>query len=380
VTSAPNPATDLEDIRRRIDAVDRELLDVLAKRMALVAELAVLKRRKGLRIRDPARERQVLEDRGGWARERALPPEAVESLFRLIMRASRDRQAALHAESPPRMAPKTIAIIGAQGAMGSRMCELFESLGHRVLAVDQDTALTAEVAARQADVTLIAVPIGHTEAVIRRIGPHVRAAGLLMDITSVKQRPVAAMLAATSASVVGTHPMFGPKVHTLQGQRVVLCPGRGDGWLDWVESNLRAGGLTTTRASAAEHDRAMASVQVLTHFQTQVLGLTLARLGEPLANSLRFTSPAYLIELYVAARHFGQDPMLYGPIEMENPLMPEVTKTFEQAAQSIRAMLVAQDQVAFSRMFEEVQAFFGAFTAEATEQSGFLIDRLVERS
>ena len=35
---------------------------------------------------------------------------------------------------------------------------------------------------------------------------------------------------------------------------------------------------------------------------------------------------------------------------------------------------------AFTRLFEEVRAFFGDFTAEALIQSSFLIDRIVERS
>ena len=378
--SQDTPAQTIDDIRARIDETDRELLEVLARRMAHVEELSTIKRREGLRIRDHAREDAVLRNRAEWAEQLGLSAEMAESLFRLIMRTSRDRQAERQVQSPPQTTGKVVAIIGAHGGMGQRMSQLFESLGHRVLRVDRDTPLTAAEAARASDVTLVSVPIGETEAVIRQVGPHVPLEGALVDVTSLKQGPMAAMLAATQASVVGTHPMFGPGVHTMQGQRVVLCPGRGEQWADWLEATLQAGGLTTTRASAEEHDRAMASVQVLNHFQTQVLGLTLARLGSPLTESLRFRSPAYLMELYVAARHFGQDPALYGPIEMDNPLTPEVTRTFAEAAKCLRDILVGHDQAAFDAVFAEVRRFFGDFTHEATQQSGFLIDRLVERS
>src|SRR5690606_10177801 len=112
----------------------------------------------------------------------------------------------------------------------------------------------------------------------------------------------------------------------------------------------------------------------------QVLGLTLARLGSPLSESLKFTSPAYLMELYVAARHFGQEPALYGPIEMNNPLTEQVTDTFRAAAEAVRDMLVQRDQAAFAAMFEEVRTFFGDFSHEASEKSSFMMDRLVERS
>ncbi len=377
-TSAPS----LPALRGRIDAIDHALIDLLAQRMAVVAELAAVKRAEGRRVRDAERERSILEDRVSRGQARELPAELVESLFRVLLRGSREYQASLKVELPVQTEndPKTVAIIGGLGGMGGRLAELFGSLGHHVLIADLNTALSPVDAAKAAQVTIISVSIPATLQVIDQVAPHVPADGLLMDVTSLKQAPLARMLEATSASVLGTHPMFGPGVHTLQGQRVVLCPGRGDAWLDWAERALQASGLVTTRTSAEEHDRAMALVQVLTHFQTQVLGLTLAKLGRPLEESLRFTSPAYLIELYVAARHFAQDPALYGPIEMENPLTGQVTDTFRSAAESLRELLLNRDQAGFARMFAQVRAFFGEFSREATSQGDYLIDRLVERS
>ncbi|MCH7527715.1 MAG: prephenate dehydrogenase/arogenate dehydrogenase family protein, partial [Planctomycetes bacterium] len=235
-------------------------------------------------------------------------------------------------------------------------------------------------AAAVADVVIVSVPITVTEQVIREVGPHVRADALLTDVTSIKQGPVKAMMDSTSASVLGMHPTFGPGVHSLQGQRVVICAGRGREWGDWMRKMLTARGLVITEATPEQHDRTMAAVQVLTHFQTQVHGLALARLGVPLHESLEFTSPAYLMELYVAARHFAQAPELYGPIEMMNPRTGEVTSAFASAAKDLGEILADRDQERFAAMFEEVRRFFGDFTQEALEQSSFLIDRLVERS
>jgi chorismate mutase / prephenate dehydrogenase len=373
---------DLAALRARIDAIDHAIIELLAQRMTIVRDLSAVKRAEGRRVRDPERERAVLEDRTRHGQARALPPELIESLFRVVLRGSREYQAALKVELPlqTEQDPKTVAIIGGRGGMGKRLAELFGALGHRVLISDLGTELSPVDAARAAQVTIVSVPISATLQVIDAVGPHVPAAGLLMDVTSLKQAPLARMLDASAASVVGTHPMFGPGVHTLQGQRVVLCPGRGEAWLGWLDNALQASGLITTHSSAEEHDRAMALVQVLTHFQTQVLGLTLSELGRPLSESLRFTSPAYLIELYVAARHFAQDPALYGPIEMENPLTPEVTQAFARAAERMRALLLGRDQAGFAEVFAEVREFFGEFSREATIEGGHLIDRLIERS
>lgn len=363
-----------------IDALDHDLLQLLARRMSLVGEIADYKRHHGLRVRDLARERQVLDDRCRLAQELGLPTGEIESLFRVLLRASREHQASLRAEVPLDIEPRTVAVIGGRGGMGSLMVRLFSDLGHRVLVSDLDTSLTPAEAATAADVTIVSVPIDATDEVIRAVGPSVRRDALLMDVTSIKQAPVEAMLASTTASVLGTHPMFGPNVHTLQGQRVVLCRGRGDEWADWVGRMFAARGLTITEATPAQHDRAMAIVQVLTHFQTQVLGLTLMRCGIPLDETLRFTSPAYLMELYVAARHFAQSPELYGPIEARNPRTRDVTTAFTEAARELADIVVSGDQDRFHQLFEEVRAFFGPFTAEALEQSSYLIDRIVERT
>lgn len=376
----PQRARPLALLRGMIDAIDRDVLQLLSRRMAIVAEIADYKRANHVRIRDLKREAEVLEDRCRRAEQLGVPRAEVESIYRLIMLYSRDQQAALRAEVPPESEPKSVAVIGGKGRMGALLGRLFADLGQIVLIADVDTPLTPRVAAETADVVIISVPIETTEQVIRDIGPHVRPDALLMDVTSIKQKPLEAMLASTQASVLGTHPMFGPGVHSLQGQRVTICPGRGDAWRDWVVQMLAARGLIITHASAEEHDRAMALVQVLTHFQTEVLGAALARTGTPLSESLRFTSPAYLMELYVTARHFAQEPRLYGPIQMNNPRTQEVVAGFRRAVDDLQQILVTHDQARFSALFDEVRKFFGDFTQEALEKSSFLIDRLVERS
>ena len=230
------------------------------------------------------------------------------------------------------------------------------------------------------DIVVISVPIRVTREVIEQVGPHVRKDALLMDVTSIKTDPMRAMMQNSEGSVVGTHPMFGPGVNTYQGQRVVLCRGRGDRWLGWVRQMLTARGLVITETTPEIHDSMMAIVQVLHHFKTQVLGLTLSRLGVPLQQTLRFTSPAYLLESYVTGRHFAQSSELYGPIEMLNSDAARVTTAFRASAKELAGILDKGDQGAFDAIFREVRDFFGEFTEEALEQSVFLIDRLVELS
>jgi chorismate mutase/prephenate dehydrogenase len=384
-----NPSADNTDLSRTrplpvlralIDALDHDLLRLLARRNSLVSEVAEYKRDHSVPIRDFKREREILDDRRARAMPLGLSPEFMESMFRLIMWASRDLQAALKAEVPLDMEPRTVAIIGGKGEMGTCLAGMFAELGHAVMIADLDTQLTPGEAAAAADVVVVSVPIDATIPVIREIGPRLREDALLMDVTSVKAAPVAAMLEASPASVIGTHPLFGPTVHSLQGQRVVLCPGRGDAWLDWLRKVFHARGLVMVETTPETHDRAMATVQVLLHLSTEALGKTLARIGVPIEETLTFASPIYLMELLMSARHFAQSPDLYASIQMSNPATPEVTRAFAEVAQELSQVAVSKNREAFLDMFGEVGEFFGSFTEQALEQSSFLIDRLVERA
>jgi chorismate mutase/prephenate dehydrogenase len=300
-------------------------------------------------------------------------------MYRLVLWASRDRQAALKAEVPPDVQQRSVAVIGGKGGMGRCMGDLFADLGHAVMIADLDTDLSPQEAAGAADVVVISVPIDKTVEVIRQLGPLVRPDALLMDVTSIKTAPVEQMLESCRGSVIGTHPLFGPSVHSVQGQRIVLTPGRGETWQAWLESMLRARGLTIKQTTPQEHDRAMAVIQVLTHFATEVMGKSLANLGVSLEQTLDYTSPVYLMELLMTARHFAQSPDLYASIQMSNPLTGKVTEAFVQAAAAHRDAVAAGDHEAVTALFDRVREFFGDFTDRALEQSSYMIDRLVER-
>lgn len=371
---------ELKQLRDLVDATDQRILEQVAERMALVAKIGAAKRAAGLRVRDRERERIVLQQRRALANALGLPQGEVDTLMRLLLRLSRERQAQLRVEVLPTEARKTITIIGGNGKMGRLLATMFQELGHAILVVDLDTQLSIEEGVATADVVVLSVPIERTVEIAERVGPLLAPHALLMDITSVKSSPMEAMLRSTSASVVGTHPMFGPNIHTLQGQRVVLCRGRGDDHASWVRHAFEARGLLVTETTAERHDRIMAVVQVLTHFQTQAMGLTLARFGVPLRESLHFTSPAYLLELYATGRHFAQSAQLYGAIEMRNPRTQEVTQAFGAAVQELSDVIARKDLTAFEQLFAEVRTFFGDFTSEALEQSSYLIDRIVERA
>ena len=371
---------ELLPLRAEIDSIDHKIIDLLHQRNVIVERVASVKKKTGFGIRDYKREKELLADRGGLAHSVGLRTEVIESLFRVILWASRDKQASLGVEIPQEMESRAIAIIGGNGGMGQVFAKLFNDFGHTVVVADIDTHCSNIDAAKNADVIIIAVPIANTIDVIKEVGPHCNKNSLLIDITSTKQVPVDAMLEHFNGSVIGTHPLFGPSVHSLQGQRIaVVCARDTSNWRDWLHTILLARGLSVLDTTAEEHDHAMSIVQVLTHQTTEVLGRTIQKLNVDVRRTLEFTSPIYLMELLMAARHFAQSANLYASIQMNNPETEIVLSALKIAGEELREIILNKDTASFKSMFAEVHQHFGDFSEQALEQSSFLIDRLVER-
>ena len=75
---------DLQEIRRRIDALDAQLVQLLCDRMQLSAEVAAYKKAQGMAILDRARELEILQNRESQAGEfGAQVREIYEKMFEM---------------------------------------------------------------------------------------------------------------------------------------------------------------------------------------------------------------------------------------------------------------------------------------------------------
>lgn len=86
------PPPDLVETRQLIDELDRELVDLLARRAVLSRRAGRSKERLGRAIRDPGRERALLEQRAAWAENAELPPDELREVFEAVLRLSRRMQ------------------------------------------------------------------------------------------------------------------------------------------------------------------------------------------------------------------------------------------------------------------------------------------------
>jgi chorismate mutase len=82
-------------LRNEVDALDLRLLEILAKRAAIVRELAAHKCALGIPLCDATREAEMAELHARWAERLDLPQQLVSDLFRLVLQSSRELQASL---------------------------------------------------------------------------------------------------------------------------------------------------------------------------------------------------------------------------------------------------------------------------------------------
>jgi len=104
---------ELTDIRKRIDAIDDELVGLFTRRMACSKQVALAKQQTGKPIRDHARERAILNRMTAAAGDECAP--YVKALYSQIFDLSRSYQSSLWDRKSPLVDGITAAIAGTQG-------------------------------------------------------------------------------------------------------------------------------------------------------------------------------------------------------------------------------------------------------------------------
>ena len=351
----------LDELREGIDELDSQLVELLAKRAALTTEVGRIKADSGVPVYVPEREKRLIASRRAQAEDSGVSPDLVEDLLRRIMRESYHTQNNRYRCVNPSLGD--VVIIGGNGALGKVFVSLFRKSGYTVYVVEKEdwSTGTASARLRVADAVIVAVPINITEQVITNL-TMLKPDCLLADVTSIKNRPLTAMLKAHNGPVVGLHPMFGPDAPGMIKQVVVVTEGRDPAAYQWLMDQMITWGATLHHSKAAEHDEAMAYIQVMRHFNTFVYGEHLREENPDLETLTQFSSPIYRLELAMVGRLFAQSPELYADIIFDNPDNIALLQRFHQRFGDALRLLEAGDKQGFAERFSRVGKWFGNYS------------------
>ncbi len=370
-------AEELNVLRDKIDAVDKQLIDLLAARLALVGEVGEVKSRHGLPIYAPDREASMLARRRAEAEQLGVPGDLIEDVLRRVMRESyaSEKDTGFKCIKPDL---GKVVIIGGQGQLGRLFGHMFSLSGYWVETLEQADWARADEILAGAGLVMVAVPIDITCQIIDRLG-NLPTHCLLVDVTSVKAAPLEHMLAVHQGPVLGLHPMFGPDVASLAKQVIVCCQGRNPAASQWLLDQMTIWGARLQQVEAKAHDEAMTLIQALRHFATFAYGWHLSREQANLDRLLSLSSPIYRLELAMVGRLFAQDPHLYADIILSSPQNLAMIRRYYQNFGEALGLLDRGDRDGFIEAFSQVSGFFGEHADQFLRESRMLLAQANDR-
>jgi prephenate dehydratase/prephenate dehydrogenase len=268
---------------------------------------------------------------------------------------------------------RTIGVIGGTGKMGVWFKRFFEAAGYTLLISGRRTPLTYQQCIEQSDAVIINVPIKNTVEVINEVGKFFRPGQLIVDNTSIKTQPVAAMLQAVHAEVevLGMHTVFGPAVENLRHQNVIFTRTEQSGELAAEFENIfYKYGAKISYTTPEHHDRQMAFHQNLEHFTKIVLAQVLSRQFSDPNEMDSYSSPNSRTSLVTMGRILNADPDLYTEIQSFNLQGPAMIQSYLEAAQAIGPALSAGNLEVFkTSMIHSAQALGADYLNDMLEKS-----------
>ena len=299
--------SELDALRSEISELDRRLLGLLNRRLELVAAVREYKDSAGERWIDPEREAELLQALVA-ANDGPLTARGVNAIFSAILDVLKEEVAAERrapgavepapAEDRPRAVDR-LAVVGT-GLVGASVALAAGRAGTRCRGFDLDRDALATAAARgavepasslaeavaDADLVVVAVPVGAAPAVVQEVLDAVDGETVVTDVASTK-RPLAAV---ADPRFVPGHPVAGgatggpgrAAADLFDAATWFLTPTETSAAesVALVERFVGSFGARAVRTDAAAHDRLLALTSHLPHALANLLMLRVAEAAE----------------------------------------------------------------------------------------------------
>jgi chorismate mutase/prephenate dehydrogenase len=362
----------LEEIRARLSAVDRQLIELVAERQALSKKVAEAKRAAKLPTRDFKREREVLLRARASAVELGISPDLAENILRLLIRGSLTTQEREQVVAGNRGSGRTALVIGGAGKMGAWFSEFLASQGYRVAIADPSGPLGGFEYVPDwtrvplgYDLIVVSTPIAICNQVLQQLAEQ-RPEGIIFDIGSLKTplREGLHALKAAGCKVTSVHPMFGPDTELLSGRHVIFVDMGNAEALQAAQELFDATMAERVVMSLDEHDRLIAYVLGLSHALNIAFFTALAESGEAAPRLAQLSSTTYDAQVDVATRVSQENPELYFEIQSLNQYAPEALQALRSAVERLIQSIAQQDQATFVRMMQQGREYLAGRVRE----------------
>jgi chorismate mutase / prephenate dehydrogenase len=362
MVAAMDPRRNLDELRTELGNIDREILQLVAKRQATAQKIGVAKRDAGLPTRDYRQERDVMERARAAAVAHGLSPSLGEELLLTLIKSSltvqeRDLVAAKQDGSGRR-----VLVIGGMGNIGQWFCRFLAAQGYSVEISDPSVtgATSIEGWPSMSDYTtltldheliVLATPMTVTATILEQLALS-PPSGIVFDVGSLKSplRKGLRALRAAGGRVTSLHPMFGPDTELLSGRHVIFVD-VGDSESTAVARALFEPTMATlVNMDLESHDRLIAYVLGLSHALNIAFFTALADSGETAPRLAELSSTTFDAQLGVARRVAKENPDLYFEIQRLNDYGTESLSALLYAVEKLRSVVRAGDVEGFRNL------------------------------
>jgi chorismate mutase/prephenate dehydrogenase len=354
----------LDELRNRLDAVDRELVELVAERQKIVTDIGRNKLSSGLATRDYEREKDVLEMAAQHAMRLGVDPKLTEQILRVLIRSSLASQERDRVVAEGKGDGQRVLVIGGAGKMGGWFVEFFSSQGFATHVADRKVTRSAvsfddwRDAGVDYEIIVVAAPIAASGQILADLAArHPR--GLIFDIGSLKTplRQGLEALQAAGCHVTSLHPMFGPDTELLSGRHLIFVD-VGNAAATAAAKELFASTMVEQLDMGLDdHDRMIAYVLGLSHALNIAFFTALAESGEAAPRLAQLSSTTFDAQLLVSAAVARDNPHLYFEIQHLNKFGLGPLDALCDAASRIRQLVANGDESGFVDLMTKGKAY-----------------------
>lgn len=343
-----------------LSAVDRRLVELIAERQQIVAEIGKSKLTTGAGTRDYAREKDVLDMGREQAKSLGVDPDLVEGMLRQLIRTSLESQERDRVIAEGKGDGRRALVIGGAGKMGRWFVDFFASQGFATTVADIGVEdgpgqfKNWTDAGVDFDFIVIAAPLAVSGRILAQLAV-LKPSGLVFDIGSLKSPLIDGLRELQSAGcrVTSLHPMYGPDTRLLSGRHLIFCDA-GDSEATAAAKELFAATMVEQLDMGLDdHDRLIAYVLGLSHALNIAFFTALAESGEAAPKLAQMSSTTFDSQLLVSAAVARDNPHLYFEIQSLNKFGLGPLDALCDAAARIREAVAGGDEQAFVELMKK---------------------------
>ncbi len=354
-SKTPLTASELLELRQRLDEIDTAIVDLVAERQAVVTTIGEHKLRTGLPLRHYEREREVIDRGVERAESLGLEGAVAREILQTLIHHSLSNQETHKLVQSEHGHGQRALVIGGLGRMGLWMSRYLDMVGYSVDVADPAEGDTPyqrvndwEAVVNEYELIVVAAPLRPSNAILLRLA-ELRPRCLVFDIGSLKS-PMREGLDAMRESgcrVCSVHPMFGPDEIGLSGRHILFVNVGHQQAIDEARALFAHTAADCVELSLEEHDEVMAWVLGLSHLVNIAFAGALAKSGEAVPLLRKISSSTFNAQLKVATQVVSENPHLYFEIQQGNVYTTEVSEHFRKALNELVSAVTENNEVVF---------------------------------